>query len=72
MKTTEIAEIGSSTNLIFKIAVKNNFYTPDRSLASAGLSSFRALGAEDLRAPLALSDPRKVWLSLAYSSPEDG
>ncbi|GFX45922.1 hypothetical protein TNCV_2254991 [Trichonephila clavipes] len=34
--------------------------------ANAGLSSFRDLGAAVRRAPWALVDTRKIWLSLSY------
>ncbi|GFV86627.1 hypothetical protein TNCV_4184811 [Trichonephila clavipes] len=37
--------------------------------ASADLSSFQVLDAKDLQAPLALADPRKIWLRPAYPGP---
>ncbi|GFU52590.1 hypothetical protein TNCV_617061 [Trichonephila clavipes] len=46
-------------------SVGNTLGTHALRQCSAGLSSFRALGAEDLRAPLALSHPSKgSWIRL--------
>ncbi|GFW82929.1 hypothetical protein TNCV_2209811 [Trichonephila clavipes] len=37
--------------------------------ANAGLSSFLALGTEDLQAPLTLVDTSKIWVSQVYPGP---